>query len=696
MKHQTNIAVVMLVSSSLLCALVLRDVAYPAILCVLGLLGLRRKIILAIQPERRVFTLLLLLFLLVLFGIHYRYFTWPSHSHYGPESSMAWHTVTRYFLAAMVLMLFLGMPDQLPLSFGFFFMAATVSAGQTFLMDDKLGLFRALEIASVMLLLFYSSMSSGSPLRHLFDHQRARFYGPCLFVLVTLVITINVGWILGSVLYQHQGAITILGNLWRNQAALLTTGGTTSQIGFSRSGRLGTINEVLQSEDLEITLRITSDLTPGYLRAQTFDHYRRGQWDSRSYEEPVPSGSNRIDLSLGNRVGVYRLRNHGSSALQSMVTKHVARLGDATFLPLNACELAIRDRYLRINDDFVVLRPHVSTQTAYAVKYSQTLPRERLGQAHRIRSLRLQDNVREALTDLAASLYRDCVTTEDKIKATTDYFKDNYAYSLVMPRPQGGDPVVAFIQQGKVGYCEYFASGAALLLRLGQVPTRYVTGFYVTEKESLVPNAWVARNNDAHAWVEAWDDEQGHWRIVEATVQNALEDALANASGNDSGLQRFVIIQHLMQATYQYGMLGILVWLYSDGGIIFQFGLLLALAAGVVTVVRKVRQKRQILRAKHAPRRSMQWRALHKLRTRLERRLMQKGLKRQPHETLLAFAQKLTTTELAPNMALSIQHWYTQYNQIRYSKNANASQIEALTHALGELLRELKGHRRER
>jgi len=162
MKHQTHIAAIMLVSSSLLCALVLRDITYPAILCVLGLLGLRRKIILAIQPERRVLSLLILLCLLILFGIHYRYFSGPSHGYHGPESSMAWHTVTRYFLASMVLMLFLGMPGELPLSFGFFFVATVVSAGQTFLMEGNVGVFRGLEILSVILLLLYSSMSSGS------------------------------------------------------------------------------------------------------------------------------------------------------------------------------------------------------------------------------------------------------------------------------------------------------------------------------------------------------------------------------------------------------------------------------------------------------------------------------------------------------------------------------------------------------
>ncbi|NQV31096.1 MAG: hypothetical protein HQ515_00290, partial [Phycisphaeraceae bacterium] len=399
MKQQTNIAAIMLISSSALCAFVLVDIPYSAILCVLGLLGLRRKIILAIQPERRVLSLLILLFLLVLFGIHYWYFTWPAHSHSGPESSMAWHTVTRYFLASMVLMLFLGMPDELPQSFGFFFLATMVSAGQTFLMEDKLGLFRTLEIVSVILLIFYSSMSAGSPLRHLLSHKRITSHGPRIFVLAILFITINMGWVLGSVLYQNPGAVTILGNLWRNQTALLSSQGSATQIGFSRSGTLGTINDLLQSEDLEITLRVTSDLTPGYLRAQTFDNYREGEWISRSATDVFQPNSTRVDISLGNRVGVYKIRKHLDSRTHSMVVKHVTPLGDATFLPVNVSELAIRGPNLIIDDDFVVFRPHVTAQTVYAVKYSQNLVKEKLTLAHRKRSLRLTDPVERALKD---------------------------------------------------------------------------------------------------------------------------------------------------------------------------------------------------------------------------------------------------------------------------------------------------------
>jgi len=54
MKIQKAIAVTMILTSSVLTALASRDVAYPAILCILGLLGLRRRFTWNIRPDRRV------------------------------------------------------------------------------------------------------------------------------------------------------------------------------------------------------------------------------------------------------------------------------------------------------------------------------------------------------------------------------------------------------------------------------------------------------------------------------------------------------------------------------------------------------------------------------------------------------------------------------------------------------------------
>ncbi len=96
MNGQRIIAVLIILTSSLLSAYVLHpDLAYPGILCILGLLGVERKFTWDIRPERRVMRLFLLLALLVVFGLHYRFALIPA----GPSAEIAWQTVTRYFLA---------------------------------------------------------------------------------------------------------------------------------------------------------------------------------------------------------------------------------------------------------------------------------------------------------------------------------------------------------------------------------------------------------------------------------------------------------------------------------------------------------------------------------------------------------------------------------------------------------------------
>ena len=77
----------------------------------------------------------------------------------------------------------------------------------------------------------------------------------------------------------------------------------------------------------------------------------------------------------------------------------------------------------------------------------------------------------------------------------------------------------------KRGYCEYFASAAAVLLRLQGVPTRYVTGFSMDAAE-FVGGHYVVRESDAHAWIEAYIPGRG-W--VEADPTPAGDYAAVHA-----------------------------------------------------------------------------------------------------------------------------------------------------------------------
>ncbi|RYZ67098.1 MAG: transglutaminase domain-containing protein, partial [Proteobacteria bacterium] len=71
----------------------------------------------------------------------------------------------------------------------------------------------------------------------------------------------------------------------------------------------------------------------------------------------------------------------------------------------------------------------------------------------------------------------------------------------------GQNSVDHFLFESKKGHCELYATSAAVLLRLGGVPTRLITGFRVSRHghDDVVS----VRMGDAHAWIEAYDSNRG-------------------------------------------------------------------------------------------------------------------------------------------------------------------------------------------
>ena len=111
------------------------------------------------------------------------------------------------------------------------------------------------------------------------------------------------------------------------------------------------------------------------------------------------------------------------------------------------------------------------------------------------------------------------------MRAVERFFHTNYKYELGVTYgkiPDNEDVITYFLTRKLSAHCEYFATGAAVLLRLANVPCRYVSGFVVGEKNG---NYWLARNRHAHAWVEAYDDETETWITVEATPPSGVPSA---------------------------------------------------------------------------------------------------------------------------------------------------------------------------
>ncbi len=79
--------------------------------------------------------------------------------------------------------------------------------------------------------------------------------------------------------------------------------------------------------------------------------------------------------------------------------------------------------------------------------------------------------------------------------------------------PKTESPVDTFLFDSRRGYCEYFASSFAILLRLAGVPTRLVGG-YLGGDYNQIGGYYLVGEDAAHVWVEALDD-QGVWQRID-------------------------------------------------------------------------------------------------------------------------------------------------------------------------------------
>ena len=673
MKTQKVIAIIIVLTSSLLTGLVSGDIAYPTILCMLGLLGLQRRFTWDIKPERRVITSFLLLFLAIMFSIHYRYANTFHRISSVQAEAVAWQTIARYFLASMILILFLGRPDQLPSSLGLFHVAVTISAGQVLLLDDMHITFRLSELLSVILVVLYAASANGSMDRPV--HGRVWRMSRWLAFGLIVVLTVNGGWIVSSILYRHVEVLNLPVLFWGRDAAMGGTSEGMSQVGFSTSGKLSSIYLIKGELDPTPALTIASDISPGYLRARAFDVYRQSEWHDVSHQEALfPEQNMRLRMFFVGKTNIFSLEKVDASECKYMTIRHETRFGDTMFTPLGASFIEAPVRMLMRDSDSIVYNPRFSADLTYEIAYTKPA-------RHRPPipggMLNIPNGLDPRIRDLAARIFEGCTTTTEKINAVVDYFRTNYTYVLGLDIPPDRDKLTHFLLEESTGYCEYFASGAAILLRLADVPTRYVTGFLVTTKDEQ-SGGWVARNMDAHAWVEAWDSQKNQWTTVEATPGEELDttpisEELERMGG---GIGSFNL---LLQALYQYGLIGVFGWLFDSYGVLKSLILLVGLLICVLSLVLlRYRRKKSKNKPNLRQPQNLKLLTLHKMLTKMDRKVKAAGSQRHFNEPLHAFSRQIRKRDSGSGLWKRISDWYLEYANLRYCRKISSERVHKL------------------
>lgn len=300
------------------------------------------------------------------------------------------------------------------------------------------------------------------------------------------------------------------------------------------------------------------------------------------------------------------------------------------------------------------------------------------------------------LTELAVQLARRADSPAERVRRTVEFVQNACHYSLEVGKFHSGQPVAEFLFEKKRGYCEYFASAAAVLLRLQGIPCRYVTGFNVQEGNRQGGH-YVVREADAHAWIETYVPDRG-WIEADPTPDGEYQALRAQLRMNwwDSVGEWVQAEWAEISVRFRQGDWRTLArWAWAQGKTILwscgALGRVFLLAAFILTVVGLVRSwwKSSGLRA--GPRRPAlelepAVKELAELMGRLDSGWTRRGLARPvwraPLEHLAAIPREKITSELRAASHKVIECFYrASFGGLRVP----AEEMRALRHSLERL-----------
>jgi len=107
----------------------------------------------------------------------------------------------------------------------------------------------------------------------------------------------------------------------------------------------------------------------------------------------------------------------------------------------------------------------------------------------------------------------------------------SFTYATTAPVPPPGQDLVDFFlfdeAQGRIGYCQHYASAMVIMARSLGLPARVAVGF--APGEETEDGTYLVREANAHAWAEIYFPGYG-WQIFEAT--KTIDPGFTRASGN--------------------------------------------------------------------------------------------------------------------------------------------------------------------
>ncbi len=170
---------------------------------------------------------------------------------------------------------------------------------------------------------------------------------------------------------------------------------------------------------------------------------------------------------------------------------------------------------LEVGDQYTV----VSQYTAVTEKALESAGTDYPAEIQKIYT-QLPENYSPKVKQAAHELTTGFTTPYDKAKAVESYLRSNIPYSDTIEAPPANvDPMEYFLFAIKRGYCDYYATAMAVMLRSVGIPARTASG-YAQGNYDKDTSVYAVSEQDAHTWVEVYFPTYG-WIEFEPTASKS-------------------------------------------------------------------------------------------------------------------------------------------------------------------------------
>ena len=470
---------------------------------------------------------------------------------------------------------------------------------------------------------------------------------------------------------------------------------SNTQTGLSEELTPGDIANLAQSSDLVFRAEFDNNVPipqARYWRSIVLDHFDGKTWrtstEDISYQESTPiytivnetdSGPATDDVSLRTKTDYRYL-----IIAQPNNTKWLYSL-DIPFV-----EESIGALEIYTNRQYQLFQSQIpNSSSLYIVRSNTQAPlRNFTPRTDFTRYLQTPTNSNERTQAWVKANINATMTFSEKLATLNGYFTQQpFTYTLKPPLMQTS-PIDMFLFDNQQGFCSHYASALTYMLRLSDIPARMVAGYQGGEEQGN--NILTVRQYDAHAWVEAYNEDQGWIRFDPTSLvapNRTLAGLMAALSEQDNSVfddeinglfshsmfdgfrETFAMVDHTWNQFFlEFNN-------DSQGGLIEDiFGelskrnlttfLLIALAFIALFLALLFLPYKKWLRFKRRT-------ALQKLLALLTK----KGFARHSHEPLEQFFTRIEPT-LPNNMSLAVKVFVSQYYSHKYSPHSQVSEAD--------------------